>query len=102
MSPLHNIQKVSLIFFTIIGLAHIVSGLFVANGYFIRPANFLNQALDIPFIVAAMLYFYSSLKINLLKEEKYPPVLDTIFVILGFGVIIAIIGINLFLPNLNS
>lgn len=102
MSPLHNIQKVSLVFFAAIGLAHIVSGLFVANGYAIRQANIINQALDIPFIIAAMLYFYSSLKLGLLKAEKYPPVLDTVFVILGFAVIIAIIGINLFLPDLNQ
>ena len=101
MGNLENLRKVSLVFFIITGLIHILSGLFVANGYFIRPANFINQALDIPFIITAMLYFYSSLKSELLKTEKYPPVLDTIFIILGFAVIIAIIGINLFLPNLN-
>lgn len=102
MSPLHNIQKVSLVFFAAIGFTHIVSGLFVANGYIIGTANTINQALDIPFIIAAMLYFYSSLKLGLLKVEKYPSALDTVFVILGFAVIITVIGINLFLPDLNQ
>jgi hypothetical protein len=100
VGSLENTQKVSLVFFITIGLAHILSGMFVANGFMIREANLVNQALDIPFIVAALVYLYASVKISLLKAEKYPPVLDTVFIIGGIIIILGMISLNLLLPNI--
>lgn len=99
MDSTENLQKTSLILFIIVGLTHILSGLFVANGYLIRESNLVNQILDIPFLVIGLTYLGSSIKLGLQKTSKYPESLDAIMIIIGIIIILAVIGINLFFPN---
>lgn len=99
MDSTENIQKTSLILFIIVGLTHILSGLFVANGYLIRESNLVNQILDIPFLIIALTYLGSSIKLGLQKNNKYLESLDAIMIIIGIIIVLTVIGINLFFPN---
>ena len=101
MKTTENIQKVSVIFFIIIGLAHIITGLMAANGYFPEPTSLISRVLEIPFIVIGMIYGFSSLKLIVASREKKHKILDTIFVSIVAVVFVAIVTINIFVPDIT-
>jgi hypothetical protein len=66
-----NLNEVSFYFFFILSLTHILSGLLVVNEIYVKPAWLINRLLDIPFLWITLLYFYSNIKLYLLKQKIY-------------------------------
>lgn len=94
-----NIQKVTLIFFFAIGLAHIVAHLMLTNGYFIETSSAIKNILEIPFILSAAIYGFMNIKISFTtseKDHKLGNILITIMVIILF---LTLIYLNLFIPD---
>jgi len=100
MDTLNNIKKVSLIFFIVIGIVHIGSSLFIANKLFLKEAIILNKTLDIPFVITALIYGFSSLRISLARKEKTHRILDAVLIGIIVVVFIGLIVINLFVPDI--
>lgn len=94
-----NIQKVSLFFFIGIGLLHILSGLFIANGHFKEHSIIINRILDLPFLITALLYGASSIKINLQSESEKT---DNTIIITCIVLILIAFYINFFVPEISS
>jgi len=99
METLINIKKVSFIFFIVIGIAHIFSSLFVANGLYLKEAIILNKTLDIPFIITSLIYGASSLRISLARKEKSHRMLDAVLAGAIIVIFLGLIAINLFVPD---
>ena len=95
-----NIQKISLIFFAIIGTAHILSGLFLAKNYFPVQAYIVNRTLDIPFLITSLGYGFASTILHLSPPEKPSAILSVIFAIIALAIIALTMYINLFIPDL--
>lgn len=64
---LENINKVSFIFFAVTGLTHVLSMLMLANGYAPEIAQTIYKTLDLPFLLATLIYGGSAFQIGLLK-----------------------------------
>ncbi|MBI5755003.1 hypothetical protein HZA41_02170 [Candidatus Peregrinibacteria bacterium] len=95
-----NIQKVSLIFFAIIGTTHILSGLFLVKNYFPIQAYIINRTLDIPFLITSLGYGFSSAILHLSTPEKPSTILTIIFSLITVSIIGTAIYINLFISDL--
>lgn len=94
-----NIQKVSLVFFLIVGLAHITAHLMAINGYYENMAVTLRRVLDIPFIIIAATYGLVSLKISLESSEKKHTISNILIIIALIAIFAAVIYLNLFIPD---
>ena len=80
MKTAQNIQKIALLFFIVLGLIHILSGLMFSNNYFTSTTLIINRILDIPekahnkakitFIIITLLIFLLLLYINLFVPDK--------------------------------
>ncbi len=88
METIKNLQKVSLVFFIIIGLIHLVTSLII------------NRTFDLPFAFSALLYGLSSLKINL--NHFYPEKKSLNVLLPGLGIISLglLIYFNFFTPDI--
>ena len=95
-----NIKKVSILFFIPIGFAHIISSLFIANNLYAKQAIILNKTLDIPFIITGLIYALSSLRISLATEDKSHKILDAALIGTIVLIFIALILVNIFVPDL--
>ena len=95
-----NIQKISLVFFLTTGALHIGSNLFIANQIFVNKATLIYKILDIPFILTGVIYATTSLRLLLTKENANHKNLDITLATLTIVIFIALLGINIFLPNL--
>lgn len=88
-----NLQEVSFYLFFIIGIVHILSGLLLANQFYITTSWLINRLLYVPLLIVALCYIYASLKLFLIKEKLYNHTSDllfkTVFFIIGFSVFIA-------------
>jgi len=100
MDTIQNIKKVSILFFIIIGTLHIGSTLFISNGFYLKRALIINKTLDIPFIITGLIYGLTSLRISLAQEQKSHTILDTILAGSIIVIFLALITINLLLPDL--
>jgi hypothetical protein len=100
MDTLNNIKKVSLIFFIVIGIAHIGSSLFIANDLLLKESIILNKTLDIPFVITALIYGFSSLRIALARKEKTHRILDAVLIGIIALVFVGLIIINLLVPDI--
>lgn len=94
-----NIQKVSLVFFLIIGLIHITAHLMAINGVNEGLAITVRRALDIPFILIAAFYGLVSLKISLTTTEKKHKISNILIIIVLIALFAAVIYLNLFIPD---
>lgn len=63
MNTVANIKKVSLLLFIVIAGTHILSTLLLARGVSNRPLVLINETLDLPAILAGILYAFSSAKL---------------------------------------
>lgn len=99
---LRNIQKISLVFFIIIGLTHITSNLMISNKLYLEVANLLSRIMDIPFIATGLLYGFSSLRLALANDDKTHTILDTTLISIGSIILLAAIIINIFFKDLSS
>lgn len=53
---LHNLAQTTLLFFVVFGGLHISASLLMANGVIDRVDTLIFNALDLPFLLAALLY----------------------------------------------
>ena len=99
METLKNIKKVSILFFIVIGILHIGSSLFIANNLYLKESILVNKTLDIPFIVTGLIYGLTSLRLSLAKQEKSHRILDAVLAATVIVIFLALIAINLFVPD---
>ena len=98
MSTIENIKKISFIFFAVLGTVHLIAGLMTVNNLNASLSTGINRILDIPFLISALLYGLSTLRLKLPENNKN----ITIAMIL-FGVLMILIALylNLAYPDLN-
>jgi hypothetical protein len=100
-----NLQEVSFYLFFTLGITHILSGLLLANQFYITSSWLVNRLLDIPFLITTLCYIYASLKLHLLKEKIYSHTTDlifaTVFFIIGFTVFLADLIFSNQLPTIT-
>lgn len=88
---LKGLRKTALIFFIVIGLTHIITGLMVSNDLYVQTTNTINKVLDIPFVFVATFFGLSNFKVS--SESKFKSLYFTIFAI----ICIAVLGLMIFL-----
>ncbi len=91
-----NIKKVSLIFFIVLGIGNLLSGLMMANNNFMPLSLIVNHILEIPFALTALIYGFSSVRSELEGDHK---IINIFFIILTLLIFGALVYINLFLPD---
>lgn len=99
---IQNIKKVALIFFIITGLLHLGSSIFIANQLYFKQAFILNKTMDIPFALTGLIYGLASLRLTLTNPEHEHKILDISLICVIILVLLGLIGINLFLPDLQA
>jgi hypothetical protein len=97
MKTAENIKKVALIFFLVLGLAHILSGLMFSNGYLTSVTLIVNRVLDIPFAMAALIYGLSAIYSGFGEKGNKP--VNVIFIIFSVLVFLLLIYINFLIPD---
>jgi hypothetical protein len=97
---IQNIKKVSLIFFIITGILHLGSSMLLANQLFLKEAQIINKTIDIPLILTGLLYGFSSLRLSLTNPKNPHKILDISLISIIIVVLLALIIINLAIPNL--
>ncbi len=101
MNTIKNIKKISLVFFIATGLIHLGTSAFIVNEIFLREAHLLNKTMDIPFILTGAIYAFSSFRLALTKPSKKHKILDIILISVIIIILLGLLFINLFLPDLN-
>jgi hypothetical protein len=94
-----NIQKISLIFFLIIGTIHILAHLMILNDYFYELALNAKKILEIPFILTAAVYGFISIKLSFTISEKKHTISNLIFLVLIIILFAILVYLNLFIPD---
>jgi hypothetical protein len=69
-TTVENIKKVSLVFFIILGVLHIFSGLMASNNYYMPTTFIMNRVLDIPFAMSALLYGLSNIYASVYEHHQ--------------------------------
>jgi len=94
-----NIQKISLIFFFVLGTLYLLAFLMILNGYNPVFADAVKKILNIPFILTAAVYGFISLKVDLELPEKQHKPSNLVFI--GFMIILfaLLVYLNLFIPD---
>jgi len=101
MEKIKNIRNVSLIFFIITGVLHFGSSILIANGLFLKTTSILNKTMDIPFVMTGLIYAFSSVRLKLTDPDQSHKTLDIILICVMIIILIALIFVNLFVPDLN-
>lgn len=91
---MENVKKVALLFFLVLMGGHILSSLMLANGYFSDTMTILNRTLDIPAILAGIIYGFTSLKLYLEDTGRDTQIFDMVAGALGGIILIAAIYLN--------
>jgi hypothetical protein len=99
MKTAENIKKVALIFFLILGMGHIISGLMVSNSYATSASLIVNRVLDIPFAMSALLYGISSIYMGI--NEKWLKIANKASIVISVLVFIVLIYINFLVPDIK-
>lgn len=99
METVRNIQKISLIFFIIVGSIHILSGLMLQQETAIKFANAMNRVLDMPFIIVALTYGGSSVYLQCASQEKNNTALKIVLLSIATLLILIALYINFFIPD---
>lgn len=94
-----NIQKVALIFFFVIGFAHILAHLMIINDYSYDIALIIKKVLEIPFILTAAVYGFISIKLSLTTSDKKTNVSNIVFLVLIIILFVILVYLNLFIPD---
>lgn len=100
MKTAENIKKVALIFFIVLGLGHILSGLMLSNSYVLPTSLVVNRILDIPFAMSALIYGLAATYEEI--NEKHHKIANILFIALSVLVFGVLIYINLFIPDLKT
>jgi hypothetical protein len=96
MNTVSNVKKVSLLFFIGLAGAHITSSLLLARGYGSQPLHIINGTFDVPAILAAVLYAFSSFKVYLEELGRDTMAFDMAAGVLGGIALIGAIVVNFF------
>lgn len=94
---LRTLRQVSLIFFFIIGLSHILSGLFASNNLMLPGSNVVNRILDIPFALIGTVFGLSQARIA--SDDNFRKAYFTLMISISLLVLGILLYINLFLPD---
>jgi len=97
MKTAENIKKVALIFFIVLGLAHILSGLMFSNNYFTSVTLIMNRVLDIPFAMSALIYGLATIYCGL--GDKSHKSMNIIMITFSVLVFLLLIYINFLVPD---
>ena len=98
---IQNINRVSFLFFATLGLIHVLSMLMLANNYAPALAETLYKTLDLPFLLATLIYGGSALHIGLNKIGLRSKGLTFILVaLLGIAFVLALY-LNFFFQDLT-
>ena len=97
---IENTKRIALIFFIVTGMAHLGSSAFIANKLFLKQAFIVNKTMDIPFIITGLIYGLASLRLNLSNPNKEHKVLDISLLCVIIVALIAVVIINLVIPDL--
>lgn len=95
MQTNENLKKVALIFFFILGISHIVSGLMMEKKYFLPYSSVINDILTIPFAMSALVYGFTLVYGNL--KENHRKIATNIFIGLTLLIFIGLILVNILL-----
>jgi len=101
-STITNIKKVALVFFIITGLLHLGSSMFLANNLYTKTSFIVNKTMDIPFAITGLIYALASMRLSLTNPDHEHKTLDIILICVIIVVLLGLVGINLFLPNLQT
>ena len=94
-----HLRKISFGFFVVIGLGHFIAGLMAVQGYYAKTSLLVNRALFIPFIVAALTYAFSNIRLHLLSAGKTAKTWDYAFLSIGIIVLVGLLAIEALLPD---
>lgn len=101
MEKIINIRNIALIFFAITGLLHLGSSVLLANALWIQPAFVINKVMDIPFVVTGAIYAAASLRLKLTDPTQEHKALDIGLISVIIIILLAMLAINLLIPDLN-
>ncbi|EKD92759.1 MAG: hypothetical protein ACD_28C00337G0006 [uncultured bacterium] len=94
METVLNVKKISLLFFLILTGTHLFSSLMVSRGYDSPTISILNGVLDIPTILAGILYAFTSLKLYLEQLGKSTKLFDVIAGMMSGFLLIIVLYLN--------
>lgn len=97
MKTASNLQKVSLLFFFILGILQILGGIWATQGEYLPISLIVHRILDIPFAITGLIYGCSTIHHHATPTHKKG--LSIFFSILVIGTFITLIGINLLIPD---
>lgn len=99
METAKNIQKISFIFFAVLGALFIGSGLAEANNYIPKLSQITHRIIDLPFIFCGLLYGLSSLRNTIATPEKTHKILDATLIAIGAILFLSAVLINFIYPD---
>lgn len=102
IKTIENFKKIALIFFISTGFFHLGTSILIANNLFLKNATIINKTMDIPFALTGIIYGLSSFRLSLTDPDKDHKILDISMIAITVVVMITLISINLFLPNLST
>lgn len=94
-----NINETSFYFFVILAITHILSGLMYVNEIIPKGSWLINRLLDVPFLIVSLIYFFSLLKLFLMKSGNYSRLADITFAIIGGVLVIFTLFFDILFPN---
>lgn len=100
IKTIDNIKKVSLVFFIVTGIVHLGSSMLIANEYLLKEATIANTVMDVPFVITGMLYGFASLRLSLTDPRKNHKVLDIILISITIITLIALVLLNILIPDI--
>lgn len=71
----------------------------IINGYSTLIMKPINKIAEIPFILSAALYGFTSLKLSLITSEKKHTISNIVFIVLMIVLLLFLVYINLFIPD---
>lgn len=92
-----NLKKVALIFFALLGLGNIVSGLMMVNQYFLPISGIVNHILEIPFAISAIIYGFATIYCGIRPERQKN--IGNIFIFITLFIFLGLLYINVFIPD---
>ena len=101
LGPVYNIKKISMIFFAVLGLTHFVSSLMYTEGYFRDITGKVSRISFVPFVLACLFLFYSTVKSNLSHLENTAWI-DYAFLAVGVVLLLGLLAIEFVLPDSNA
>lgn len=101
IEKIHNIQKISLLFFIATGILHFGAAILIANHTALKTAAIMSKTMDIPFFMTGIIYGLTSLRIRLHRPSTRQKNLDITIISVIIITLIILLAINLLIPDLQ-